>query len=773
MFLRRTSLPSGLLDLVILRVYAPSLSHVSMSSQRWMQQAALVSQSSSTFSEPPAVTSPRGRRRQQRALSPLSSPARASISPGELARRVQALAVPTENQNVPSNLTYDEEELLHMLSALLQQRAEPASPRNPSQTESQAYGTSLGDGSSSLLHHVALSLLIPIITNWRVYPITHVILRTRSISTNGVPLAVLSVEEWRSLTRVCKSMRTMLWAGMQERGCVRSGTVYADIRKRCDTTSTELSQSNIRLGPLTDRQRHLHIKAHEKSVPAGTVPESSLSLLHAYENAGRPAPMTAYSRILAALFRTPSSLAHAQAWDIFSHMRYVAHPHPDALLFTQMIHACALPTPAEPERALDLFTEMTIDRGIQPTAGAYTAAILACARSGSKTYVNEAFRLAKEMLDSHRDARGRGAFRPDSHTFSALLEGAKRIGDLSRVRWILAEMVNAARKRPESKDIVVDERIMTHVFHAYATYKPPFKRSMAPLASEFKGNTGLSSTSLSSLPNLAGSSAVDYQLSAPVEALQNPSFSHLPPQSRSEVLGEARALFSRFSRPSFPSDPLPPLPDVHVTPRLLNAYLSVFYAHASLETAHEMFRTIFAEHSLEKDALTLVEALERCAGARRGPERASVSRFAEEAWGEWTALENSQVRVSARHVQRAYAARIRVLSLTSRLDEALVCLRAFATRYPPYTVREPPAQKRPDMRAMRVLLVGDRPLVRLTSALDIQDDDVPPLLTFADLEVLHHRLVATDNLRGIAYVKWVCKAYEGALQKRRQAALKV
>jgi hypothetical protein len=110
---------------------------------------------------------------------------------------------------------------------------------------------------------------------------------------------------------------------------------------------------------------------------------------------------------------------------------------------------------------------------------------------------------------------------------------------------------------------------------------------------------------------------------------------------------------------------------------------------------------------------------------------------------------------------------------TRRVDEALTCLRAFVARYPPYTVRAPPLLRRPDMRAMRVTLIGARPLVRLTTALDVQDDHVPPVLTFADLEVLHHRLVAAGNLRGLAYVKWVCKAYEGALRKRRGSVLKV
>lgn len=425
-------------------------------------------------------------------------------------------------------------------------------------------------------------------------------------------------------------------------------------------------------GPLTDYQRHLHIKTHEKSVPPGTIPESALSLLHSYENAGRPPPITAYSRLIAALFRTPSSPARAQAWDLFSHMRYVAHPHPDALLYTQMIQACALPTPVEPERALDLFTEMTVDRRIPPTAGAYTAAILVCARSGSKVYVNEAFRLAKEMLDAHRDARGRGAFRPDSHIFGALLEGAKRIGDLGRVRWILAEMVEMTQRDPDNEDVIVDERIMTHVFHAYAAYKPPFKRSMAPLTTQTEGNADTPTPAVPTEP--VDSSPDDLNPSVPIETSPEPSFTHLPPQSRSEVIGEARALFSRIIRQSpdptsSPSGPslLPALPDVHVTPRLLVAYLSVFYAHAPLETAHEMFRKLSAEHGLAKDALALVVALERCANARRGSERAYVRSFAGDAWQEWTALENerklTRARNYARHIQRAYAAQIRVLAL--------------------------------------------------------------------------------------------------------------
>ena len=111
---------------------------------------------------------------------------------------------------------------------------------------------------------------------------------------------------------------------------------------------------------------------------------------------------------------------------------------------------------------------------------------------------------------------------------------------------------------------------------------------------------------------------------------------------------------------------------------------------------------------------------------------------------------------------------------TGQLDEALAYLRAFVARYPPQSVRStvPPVAR--DMRASRVSLADrGRPLVRLTTPLDVQDERVPPLLAFADVEVLHHRLVAAGDLRGVAYVKYVCKAYEGALWRRREAALQL
>lgn len=388
--------------------------------------------------------------------------------------------------------------------------------------------------------------------------------------------------------------------------------------------------------------------------------------------------MQSYTRLITALFSAQSSIAHAQAWDLFTHMRYVAHPTPDALLYTLMIRACAssLMFSSEPERALDLWTEMTADRNIRPSAGAYTAVILACARSGSKTYIHEAFRLAKEMLDSHRDASGRSAFKPNGKIFSALLEGAKRIGDLTRTRWILAEMVSGNDRDPDSDfvDAEVTEEVMMHVFHAYAAYKVPFRRAAAVLVDNtmpLKPLVDSMSESLTS-PDVGLLQEQKPQDSVPIPTT-TPSFSHLPPQSRSEVIGEVRTLFMRIlddiREETFHGNPdTLPFSKVKLTPRLLNSYLSVHYAHAPFKDACILFRKVFEDHGVPRNVRSYVEALERCGNARRGQERVAALQLAEEIWRQWQDLEKGECNDNmgpnrARMIERANVAMIRVWTL--------------------------------------------------------------------------------------------------------------
>jgi hypothetical protein len=99
------------------------------------------------------------------------------------------------------------------------------------------------------------------------------------------------------------------------------------------------------------------------------------------------------------------------------------------------------------------------------------------------------------------------------------------------------------------------------------------------------------------------------------------------------------------------------------------------------------------------------------------------------------------------------------------------CVRAFAARYPPSALRTP--SSKPALRSTRTILVGERPLVRMTSTAEVPDDHVPPLLMFDDVEALHHRLVAKEGSGSdIGYLKYLCKAYEWALRVRRDEAMK-
>jgi len=276
------------------------------------------------------------------------------------------------------------------------------------------------------------------------------------------------------------------------------------------------------------------------------------------------------------------------------------------------------------------------------------------------------------------------------------------------------------------------------------------------------------------------------QPSSPVETTPEPSFKHLPPQNRTDVIREAEALFSRILddsaplhnpelSPSYPSSP----PDatfnkVRLTPRLLNAYLSVHYSHSSLEVIRKLFGSVFSDHGVERNARSYVEALERCAVSPRRDRDIALS-FAEDVWRGWCDIENAHRlpngrQLSARLIERANVAMIRMLTLTNNLDRALTHLRAFVSHYPPSAVRQPSAL--PAMRSTRTALNGARPLVRFTTATEVPDDTIPPLIGFSELEILHQRLVAAGKTEALGYVKYVCKTYEGALRSRRDATMR-
>ncbi|KAI0033509.1 hypothetical protein K488DRAFT_84868 [Vararia minispora EC-137] len=596
------------------------------------------------------------------------------------------------------------------------------------------------------------------------------VVKTRSKNAT-VPVVIMTQSDWNLLVHTCVYHKDLDSAEsvldlMRLSGDVDIAELLADVMavyaNKGDVLNTERVLRRHLTDNPTDRQRDLHVKACLRSADPKTIPTSALQVLHRYESQNLPAPQKTYNRLIDRLFAIHSSTGTAQAWDLFAHMRYVAHPQPDARMYATMIRACG--SAAEPERALDLFTEMTVDRRMLPTQAAYNAVIYACARAGSRSYVSQAFRLAREMLDTHRDARGIPAFVADGAIFAALLEGAKRIGDLQRARWILVELVAEVQKG--QADLSVTEEMMMHVFHAYSAYKPPFRRSMAL---EVQGDgPAYQENPKPSAP--VPSSPSSNTSSPPVKSAQtgSPAFTALPPQSRAEVIHEARILFSRIltDRAAGPSRPLH---TVTLTPRLLSAYIGVHFSHAKLEDAAKLFDTLFDEHGVKCTPRILIEALERCAIAQKN-ERVCAMEFAERVWMRWEEMEmGGTVSLSPRLIERAHAAMIRVHALLRDVPRAMDALHVFVARYPPQIVRD--SSGFPILLSRRTRLKGERPLVRLMSATELKDDTVPPFLGWTDLEILHHRCVAAGRHDAIKYIKWVCYAYRGSLKMRREKFL--
>ncbi|KAJ7222330.1 hypothetical protein GGX14DRAFT_532254 [Mycena pura] len=594
-----------------------------------------------------------------------------------------------------------------------------------------------------------------------------------------VPTPLFSLEQYQALTRTCVNKGDIEAAELALHLIKRSGLLVPEdsltivLHQHAEVgnvAGVEQCLASFLAGPPTEPQRHLHVKCHLRATRRHHIPESALAVLHSYETQGLPAPMKTYTSTIAALYSTNLSIARAQAWDLFSHMRYVAHPKPDVVLYTSMIRACASPVvtsrSSDPERALDLWTEMTVEQRLTPTVGSYNAVILACAKSGRKAYVNEAFRIAKEMVDSHRDAYGRSAYVPDRSTLCALLEGAKRIGDLSRARWILADLVQSDAGEADG----VNEEIMMHVFHAYTSYVPPFTRNLALLKA-------------SPAPEVRVPTAAEPAADVPPPVNQPSRFTHIPPQTGNEVIDEVQALFERILEDTGKGqggaslDPLLGGPQkfkhVILSVRLVNSYLSVHYQHSSLEVSEALFWKVFNDVGVVPDARSYLEALERCARSKKR-ERDLSLQFAERLWENWLELEDagraSSRTLDARMVERAHVAFIRVLALNGQLQRALDHVKSFVQKYPPSLLYERPVK--PSFRSTRTAMVGARPLVRLTSHNEVPDDRVSPLLAFDDLELLHHRLVAASMRAGIGYIKYISKAYEWALRGRRDAAMK-
>jgi hypothetical protein len=214
---------------------------------------------------------------------------------------------------------------------------------------------------------------------------------------------------------------------------------------------------------------------------------SAVATLHDIEDKDLYPSQSIYRSLLAPLVNSPVSHQRATGWDLFAHMRLVAHGLPSKELYETMIAACGHKDHPEPERGLDLFKEMTSDNQLQPDVSSYNAAIYAACTNSvrNNAFYLEGFRLMRQMLDFyHLAAPGseqRALYTPNRETFDSLLEGAKRAGDIARARWILTEMIrfsNHAGLENDGEAIAPTSHTMANVFQTYSSAQPKITKEM-------------------------------------------------------------------------------------------------------------------------------------------------------------------------------------------------------------------------------------------------------------------------------------------------------
>ncbi|WFD19198.1 hypothetical protein MCAP1_001421 [Malassezia caprae] len=473
-----------------------------------------------------------------------------------------------------------------------------------------------------------------------------------------------------------------------------------------------------------------------------------------------PAPMSSYTLVMEHLLKHPVRVLQPLAWSLFYHMRFAAHAVPDAALYAMMIRACAAgvpqPTPlgarrpsamlADAERALDLFREMTMHHGIRPNKEVYDSLILTCARR--KEHYGDAIQFLRQLMDLSSDPTSPMA--PDAYTYNAVLQGSARHGDLDTARWILADLVHAAMARGAAHG--PNEETMANVFWTYAVYRPPVRRADVAHGAPTEAQDGASE----------------------VIETEPRTFSQAMPQTASDVVAEVQALMARILADHGQADAAAhPLAAVALTPRMLNAYLSVLAHHVRapqrlevLVHATEAPDGLFQQAGIAPNAHTWAMVLEACTQHK---ERAYADEVAARVWEQWRALE---AQADAQVVSKMWALMIRQHAKSYRVEEGLALLQAFLRTYPPEKAGRalsvlPPAPQGLDWAPLPpppALLAALAAQPRTFVAADKYAPLAParPRLRFRDLELLHHRCVALQEVAGLHLITRVDRAYRAA-----------
>jgi hypothetical protein len=509
-------------------------------------------------------------------------------------------------------------------------------------------------------------------------------------------------------------------------------------------------------------------------------------------------------------------------------MRLSAHPTPSREIYRLMITSCGSSSDPQPERARDLWIELTQDNGSIPDEPEYTAAIRALS-STKKDYL-EAFDLLRQMLARHHEAtyvpfsededawagrqrqgqrqRSMSRWIPGLETWKALLEGTKRAGDLPRARWVLAESLRMAGASEVAGYPVKgpDEDMMASVFMTYAAWKPIVARRQVRVRSGVeaedisrdsdsqKSTAGITSDTVQHTEDPLVDVGLTEEISAgdrdaqDVSTAQGEAGDSTSPQTAADALGEASALFHQILQPTSSSSLLTnPFRDTRPSTRLVNSYLSVQLAHsqtlAAARTAWDetWSDAVLVERGVRPNGWSYLIALEKCALGNRQlsqENREEATSWGRKLWSEYLSFQNS-LSVSASDSGSNTSNTGFGLGLGPRQIErawrAIIRIHTLAddtagalSLLSEFQTRHPPSRILNSYAPIPDAGLG----LRFTDPTTVREADVPPHMLFEDVRVLHQRLVRDEDGRGVGMVKWVTTGYEKALEKRRKWRLK-
>lgn len=258
------------------------------------------------------------------------------------------------------------------------------------------------------------------------------------------------------------------------------------------------------------------------------------------------------------------------AWQIFNLIKLKSTATaPDVTTYTLMIHACAIND--EVERALDLFTDMTVRRGLVPNRETYHALIHACAMR--KDYFTQAWKFATDMQQDGMTI--------NRIYLNVLIQACGRTGELTRARLLVRHMMASSRER---KNVQPDEITFQNLMRTYATYQAP-----GTGAKKVVGGTRRTVSE----PAFVGAGTGQLEKRTDGEAAEEeiPFLAKSVLQTHNDVLQEAKQVLAwiRKERSRF------------VSTQLLNAYLDVCQNQGGFAPAKRCYDKYFSVEEPAKE----------------------------------------------------------------------------------------------------------------------------------------------------------------------------